>query len=195
MTSSPLISKMNYQELWPTVICQWTNVLTNEDFESLSDNVKGDKYQVQDTALYDAIGHCTNEMFSFYDFKEDYEAEILQVWSNVLTSGQSHDYHTHPNSMYSGIFYLTEGVPTTFIDPRPQANTYQLRTNTTKPSRFLSQLSHVPTFPNSMVIFPSWLGHWVTSAGVGDAERKTISFNLYIRGELGEERSLTYLKV
>tara|TARA_B100000508_G_C11442234_1_gene269391 strand:- start:6 stop:599 length:594 start_codon:yes stop_codon:yes gene_type:complete len=114
--------------------------------------------------------------------------EISETWGNVLEKHQDHPVHTHSNHIFSGILYLTDGNPTTFLDPRPAADCFSLNykdnTQCFYGARFVS-----PAVPNTLVIFPSWLGHFVVPNKT-DKVRKSVSFNILLRGKYGIDNSL-----
>lgn len=104
---------------------------------------------------------------------------VLQAWANVLRHGDYNGPHSHPNAFWSGVYYVTgnetlDDHPFSgkleLADPRPGASlTYAEQTRLY--GRFL--LSPVP---GQMIVFPSWLQHWVHPYR-GDGVRISIAFN------------------
>ena len=90
--------------------------------------------------------------------------------------------------MFSGILYLTEGNPTVFLDPRPAADVLSLNYKE-ETKCFYGSRSLSPAIPNTLVLFPSWLCHLVFP-NPHEEERKSISFNIILRGKYGTDRSL-----
>ncbi|MEO0575093.1 MAG: TIGR02466 family protein [Pseudomonadota bacterium] len=107
-------------------------------------------------------------------------APEISGWANVLREGQYNSPHSHPNAMWSGVYYVTEnpaidGHPFSgkleLMDPRPGAS-IQYQDNNKLYGRFL--LSPVA---GQMIIFPSWLVHHVHPYFGSDA-RISIAFNV-----------------
>lgn len=100
-------------------------------------------------------------------------------WANVNHRGSYNRLHTHPDSMFSGAYYLKtpEGCGR-FVahDPRPQASCITLpierHTPLTSPA-----YNHLPQ-QGEFVIFPSWMPHHVEE-NQSDEERISVAFNLF----------------
>ena len=116
------------------------------------------------------------------------EVEITQMWANKQEDGSIHPPHTHANSLHSGIYYLKASDKTSgtqFFEPRPQVKVFVPRRE-----KYIVQNSHMYQIHSETghgVIFPSWLQHWVAP---NTDERITISWNVILRGEYGEENTL-----
>ena len=102
---------------------------------------------------------------------------------------EDHRPHTHGNSLLSGVYYPTgtpSHPPIEFFDNRnigainPTINDYTPENASTW---------HYPVVPNSLLIFPSWLQHWVPVNTI-EIPRISISFNVMIKGQPGKEEDL-----
>jgi uncharacterized protein (TIGR02466 family) len=110
-------------------------------------------------------------------FKYDTESfEINLMWANKTGKNGYHSVHYHPNSYFSGVFYLSSGAPTYFKDPNifKIASALNVKSDEDVEKSFLGN-------PGSLLIFPSWLYHG-TSVNDSD-ERMTISFNSFPCGK------------
>jgi len=104
----------------------------------------------------------------------------LYGWANVTRPGGYNRVHNHAASMWSGVYYVDPGSPDAsfpdsgvleFVDPRLGSSMV------TTPGRpFGGNLRVVPE-EGLMVLFPSWLMHFVNPFE-GTGERISISFNL-----------------
>ena len=107
------------------------------------------------------------------------------MWGNILKPGETHPPHTHSNNFLSGVFYLESDAETgiIFSDPRPAADVLvpRKKTKTNENSNLLSYISK----QNRLIIFPSWLVHWVP-INKSKRDRISISFNIQIKGQVGE---------
>ena len=120
-----------------------------------------------------------------YDYKK---IDITSMWINVSEPNASHPPHTHSNNVFSGVWYPCENINTSrihFIDPRPQAN--QLTPKRKKANMNNGGVLRFNSNKNTMYMFPAWLMHWVPPT---PNKRISISFNVILRGEYGEENTL-----
>ncbi len=110
------------------------------------------------------------------------------MWINVSEPNASHPPHTHSNNLFSGVWYPCENINTSrihFIDPRPQAN--QLTPKRKKANMNNGGVLRFNSNKDTMYMFPAWLSHWVPPT---PNKRISISFNVILRGEYGEENTL-----
>jgi uncharacterized protein (TIGR02466 family) len=103
----------------------------------------------------------------------------LEGWANVLRDGGYNSLHSHPNSFWSGVYYVTgnnasDEYPFSgkleLVDPRPGAS-LEYVDSTRLYGRFLVNPS-----PGQMIVFPSWLQHFVHPCR-GNEPRISIAFN------------------
>ena len=117
-------------------------------------------------------------------FKYIYESiEITNMWASKYEKGQTHAPHTHANNVLSGVYYLTNGTPLQFFDPRP---------NVLSPTCIENTIDNVSAFnfnavKGTGVIFPSWMQHWVPTTS---DTRISISWNIILRGHYGGHLNL-----
>ena len=89
-------------------------------------------------------------------FKYTYDSiEITNMWASKYEKGHYHAPHTHANNVLSGVYYLTNGTPVQFFDPRPEVLSPTCTENT---------IDNVSLFDFTAVkgtgiIFPSWIKH------------------------------------
>ena len=130
------------------------------------------------------IGKTAFDIIDKLDYNVE-EIEITGMWGNILKPGETHAPHTHSNNFLSGVFYLESDAKTgiTFVDPRPAADVLvpRKKKKTNENSNLLSYISK----QNRLIIFPSWLVHWVPINN-SKRDRISISFNVQIRGQVGE---------
>ena len=126
--------------------------------------------------------------FDIFD-KLNYDVQDIKItgmWGNILKHGETHSPHTHSNNFLSGVFYLESDAETgiIFSDPRPAADVLvpRKKTKTNENSNLLSYISK----QNRLIIFPSWLVHWVP-INKSKRDRISISFNIQIKGQVGEQ--------
>ena len=108
--------------------------------------------------------------------------EYINSWINVNNSGDFNNTHTHPNSIVSGVYYVS--VPNDsgeLVFTRPSDLTSWFYSSYSKEFNDVSKnfVIHTPV-EKELVLFPSWLPHCVT-ANNSNTERISISFNYNAR--------------
>ena len=186
-------------DLFPTKIFE-SKFVANDEILDYVDKVEynkhGNLYQsinnnLQNIGVFKPfINHIyslTVEMCETYAY--DYrKIDITSMWINVSEPNASHPPHTHSNNLFSGVWYPCENINTSrihFIDPRPQAN--QLTPKRKKPNMNNGGVLRFNSNKDTMYMFPAWLMHWVPPT---PNKRISISFNVILRGEYGEENTL-----
>ena len=114
---------------------------------------------------------------------------ISGMWATVLGPGEAHRAHTHSNNVWSGVYYLhsDESSGIFFQDPRPAADVLRMRQLEYNHNN--SNLMHYVSKPNRVIMFPSWLLHWV-DPNLSNNNRISISWNIQIKGQMGEHHDL-----
>ncbi len=121
----------------------------------------------------------------------DSEMVITQSWLNKNCKGESHNEHKHPNSMLSGVWYpqIHEKLPPIQFRTHRQRD---ISLSIKKYNNFNSATFMLPMKKGELIIFPSDLSHSVPT-NHSNEERISLSFNTWCKGNLGDEKSLTYL--
>ena len=108
------------------------------------------------------------------------------AWAVVSGAGDSHGAHIHPNSLFSGVFYLAAPPGSgaiAFLDPR--AGALMLQPPLTSEAR-LRELGREQWVPQAglLLLFPAWLWHEVEVSRCADP-RVCVSFNLGLKPQQG----------
>ena len=118
---------------------------------------------------------------------------ITQSWINYTNTGEWHHKHNHQNSFLSGVFYIScnEGLDDiTFYD-----NQYnQISLTPKKFDRLNSKSWTIKVKNKNTFIFPSSLIHDVKEVK-GKEPRISLSFNVFLKGTLGNFHDSTELKL
>jgi uncharacterized protein (TIGR02466 family) len=154
-----------------------TNILNNPALKSLSDFVNESVEQY---------------FYSIYQPSSDIKPFITLSWANYTEMGQSHPPHIHQNSFLSGVFYVSADdlqdeiifyrEPFAYDIPAADYNQY----NSTK--------WMIPVKTGLLLIFPSNLTHSVEVLPA-NRSRISISFNTFLKGNLGTKNELNYLSL
>ena len=121
----------------------------------------------------------------------DNEIVITQSWLNKNKKGESHHEHKHPNSIISGVWYpqIHEKLPPIqFKNEKQRDITLSIK----QYNHFNGGTFMLPMKNGELILFPSDLQHSVP-VNQSDEERISLSFNTWVKGNLGNETSLTYL--
>ena len=107
---------------------------------------------------------------------------VNKSWVNRADakSGDHHSPHRHPMSFLSGIFYLTEGSPTVFLDPVRDREWGQFHLDG---GPHAETRCFIHPGPGGLVLFPSWMVHGSVE-NESDVDRFTIALNTFPSGEV-----------
>jgi uncharacterized protein (TIGR02466 family) len=116
---------------------------------------------------------------------QGYKGKIqVTCWANVNGNGSSNNVHNHPQSSWSGVYYVDTGVPSFseadpgliyFLDPRSGAGMCQ------DPFELYGAGREFRPENGQMLVFPSWLMHGVHSY-LGEKRRISVAFNIALLG-------------
>jgi len=115
---------------------------------------------------------------------------ITGCWVNKTTKFQSHHYHTHPNSLFSGILYLTthETGYTNFYSKDAWYNYDEnLLWFAGKQLTQTNIISSIKPEKGKLIIFPSHLAH-DTKQLIQNETRYSISFNVFVSGHINKDQ-------
>jgi uncharacterized protein (TIGR02466 family) len=126
--------------------------------------------------------------------KEEIDIYITQSWLNVTKPGEYHHEHYHQNSIISGVFYISteEDDNITFNDPNQKIKEL-IRIEPKEFNIWNSSSWFFPAKNNGLILFPSWLNHVVNPNKKAITDRISISFNTFVRGNLGGRSNLNEL--
>lgn len=183
--------------LWPnseslnSELCQLINKLAQESQSQQNSNVGGFHSNTQFIhtqagpviQIKNRILQLAQVMGEYYGLSKDAALDAnLAGWANLMTNGNYHRLHSHPDCHWSGVYYVSTGklIPDAkpngnlqFQDPRSGANRLIVRGLEMVPA-----VTIAPT-PGLMVMFPSYLEHYVHPF-FGEGSRISIAFNLRI---------------
>jgi uncharacterized protein (TIGR02466 family) len=122
--------------------------------------------------------------------KPDVKAYITQSWVNYTGQGQSHHKHWHKNSYLSGVFYVSAEESVDKIKFYNDESYSQLDFNPTEWNISNSKSWWYPAKTGRLIIFPSHLTHSVEQKQESNI-RISLSFNTFLKGNLGDKFALT----
>ena len=130
-----------------------------------------------------------NELFIMQEqvFAEEWlenGATIGNMWANINPPGGYNMPHVHPNSHFSGVYYIKapkDSGNIVFNEPKTGAHMIMPRRKEGKPPSHLWKEVHVDALEGRILIFPSWLWHSVQPNKSNDI-RISVSFNFLQKG-------------
>lgn len=121
------------------------------------------------------------------------EFEITQSWLNYSKPGDSHHKHRHANSIVSGVFYFEADLDTDAIHFDNEIPS-TISIIPTQYNIWNSRSWRLPVQTGDLVLFPSHLIHYVKPVE-GEKQRISLAFNVFPRGNIGDQVGLTALTV
>lgn len=207
LVAGPLLSKMQIQNLFPTAVGmfdlnrKFTNkelafVKKQETVPNEGNSTSRNNYILRNsvmTPLREWMEDCIAEYFkATVNPKDDVHLRITQSWLNYSETGQFHHKHAHPNSLVSGVFYIS-----TNPDDRIyfyQSGWKQFKFAPVDWNIYNSDSWWFEAITGQLILFPSSLEHNVPTVQ-GENVRISLSFNTFPVGTIGEEVRLTGLKL
>lgn len=126
--------------------------------------------------LYQVFQQCVNEYSRQLGLRPN---RIAASWVNILRAGGAVDIHRHHGSIVSGAFYpqvQPNSAPLIFVSPLDGYRMMDSQNFATH-TKYAENAHHVSSETGKLVLFPSWLQHYVPS---NTSElRITLSFNTY----------------
>ena len=151
-----------------------------------------------DTRLYKLKEFCKEHIETYVEKiispKKELDFYITQSWLNITKPGESHGLHSHPNSIISGVFYVSteEDDKIYFFDPNVSGKA-RIEVEMNEFNLWNSLSWFIPTEKNALLLFPSWLSHSVKSNKLATIDRISIAFNVFAKGMFGIKNSTNEL--
>ena len=123
--------------------------------------------------------------------EETIKPYITQSWLNYTKEKEAHHFHSHPNSLVSGVFYIKcdaqndmiefyDSVPSQFQIPPKEYTQYNSK-------RWWFNVAQ-----GDLLLFPSNTSHSV-EIKKENSLRISLAFNVFIKGKMGSKSDLTEL--
>jgi uncharacterized protein (TIGR02466 family) len=132
------------------------------------------------------IMDCVRQIVEATAAPERFRGTISVVgWASVCRTGNYNAPHVHPDSAWSGVYYVDTGEPDEtmplgscleLLDPRSAAG------GVNTPGDPFGHPVQISPRAGQLTVFPSWLTHWVHPHS-GRRERIAISFNVAAKSE------------
>ena len=185
--------KIEKNLLFPTLVFRQFNIESEQNLIKINkfcDDLSYGQtvYHLQNLPLFTNLSKKILDTAKIWMEEFDYvynSLKITNIWCNKLQKGKYHKPHTHPNNFLSGVYYPNSSeTKIVFMDPRVQNKVF---IPTRKKLTYLNSPDWLfPIEKNTMIMFPSWLSHYV---GTIDKDRVSISFNIMINGDVGKSEN------
>jgi uncharacterized protein (TIGR02466 family) len=137
------------------------------------------------------IMQCIKEYVVSVYANPNLDVYITQSWANYTKPREFHHKHSHPNSFISGVFYVNAKPKEDMIKfYRDKPAFFDLLNG--QSNNYNSQDVAILVETGDLVLFPSNFVHDVPPT-TSEETRISISFNTFIRGYIGDEKSSTAL--
>ena len=175
--------QLNNQELAQHII-NWSN----QDQGLKKTNVNGWHSQT-DMHTKPEYKSLLDELFIFIQeiWKEEWldkQPVLGNMWANINYQGGYNKPHVHPNTLFSGVYYVKTSPNCGKLvcnDPRPGIQTMMPARIKGKPPKHLWREVHLDPIEGRIIIFPAWLWHAVEPNESNDI-RISVSFNFIQHG-------------
>ena len=154
------------------------NILENIVFKNLKDDLY---LRVKD--YFDKIVSSSNNITPY----------ITQSWLNYTETNQFHHKHSHPNSLVSGLFYINcheEYDKINFFNDNYKSIVLDVENY----NLYNSETCLLSVKTGDIILFPSSLHHSVETKQ-GNNTRISLAFNVFVKGNIGNVKNLTHLKL
>ena len=165
----------------PNELSEEMGILDRPEFKSMKDVV---------------FSHVKKYERDVCGFKSSLSFKLTESWYKETVPGDDHIDHNHPNSMLSGVVYLNvpkgnthhEGLNLIHVENRGVFKHHDFRYDYT-PTKYNQISTFIPVETGDIVLFPSYLYHFVSRNESENESRRIISFNTFIQGRMSCENS------
>jgi uncharacterized protein (TIGR02466 family) len=145
-----------------------------------SSDIRG--YNKELSELIEQISHKMNHVKSILGLKNNVNISLGNYWININGKGGFNIPHVHPFSLVSAVYYVNvpkDSGKLVFENPIQQHD-YVMKPDTVETFNGInSGYWNVEPEQGELIIFPSWLRHWVEPNNTNE-NRISIAFNLQI---------------
>ncbi len=178
----------------PISLHQKEHLLNAPKIENMG-NLRGEDGYVLNHPVFAELKHfitqCIKEYVDSLYENKDLDVYITQSWANYTKPKEFHHKHSHPNSFISGVFYINAVKGEDMIKfHKDRTSFFSLITG--QPNNYNSNDVAILVETGDLVLFPSSFVHEVPPT-ISEETRISISFNTFIRGYIGDEKSATAL--
>jgi len=195
---TPVI-KYKFPRKFNNIEINFFDEIKNEINKNYGNYTTKDNYILKDDSMKDIFKFCQSCLDSYFEkiycpSVNTCNLQLTQSWINYTKKGEFHHAHTHPNSIISGVFYMSANKKydeIIFNKPDSQ-NQYEILTK--KRNDFNTPECSFTIETYDLLLFPSGMYHRVPPVTNEDT-RISLAFNSFFRGTIGDAKGLTELKL
>ena len=133
----------------------------------------------------DEINNLQNEIHLTEEYANNTELRVENMWANINHKYSYNRFHTHPGSLWSGVYYVQSppncgSILFKLVDRDLYGTPTYEKDNIDRQTHQWQTIEHKP-IEGRVILFPSWLGHEVqqnlTDVEGENGNRISISFN------------------
>tara|TARA_R110000744_G_scaffold135777_1_gene245364 strand:- start:1827 stop:2447 length:621 start_codon:yes stop_codon:yes gene_type:complete len=129
-----------------------------------------------------------------YDTKNKIKPYITQSWLNVTNEKEYHHVHNHPNALVSGVLYIKADEKNDNIKFFKDKKHEIIKLIPKAFNWFNSESWVYPVSIGKIIMFPSSTTHTV-EIKKGNNTRISLAFNVFVKGNMGDQKSLMELNI
>lgn len=164
--------KLSSLKISESLLSEEMHLLDDEVFSSLKNKI---------------MRHVKEYATTVCSFDERIKFRMTESWYRKTKTGKDHPIHNHPNSVLSGVYYVS--VPDgnnhdtiNFFSEESFFKNFQFQWQPLKYNKYNSNHLQLPVKSDIIVLFPSWMNHYVTTNISLKECREVISFNCFPSG-------------
>lgn len=176
------------------------DALLNQDWgRSTGNETSKNTYVLDKKNLEDIRNFILSSLTDFgkrvYEFDdEETKLYITQSWVNKTMPGEYHHSHKHPNSIVSGTLYIETNDLDVIRFEKPGSDTAPWLFMPKEWNLWNSSTWALPVVKGQLLLWRSYLAHSVPKTE-GPNARYSLSFNTFVRGDIGGEYELSRLSL
>lgn len=176
-------------------------IISDLEMVDNSGNLMSQADRILDHAGLGNLRRFIDSQLDFYKehilhIKSENEIYITQSWANTARTDQFHPKHHHPNSIISGVIFVNgeegDGLPPLRFhrshDLVPLAFEHEEINDLNSECKWFIPIQ------GKLILFPSLVEHDVEK-NTSNKDRTTLSFNTFVRGDIGNREQLTKIKI
>lgn len=145
--------------------------------------------------LHQELETMVNDFFKqIFQPRTDCSLYITQSWANYTETNQYHHKHNHPNSIVSGVLYISVDNQQDRIKFFREETDRTFKVYTDNYNIYNSESWWFEVGNNQVFLFPSTLSHMVENT-TSESTRVSVAFNTFLQGTVGDYNELTELKL
>jgi uncharacterized protein (TIGR02466 family) len=140
------------------------------------------KPNLQITKLVDIINSRLYGLRDEYGIRDEFNFQINNLWININAKLSFNRPHVHPESAISGVYYVSvpKNSGNIVFNHPSRTQQYHIRPDAIKITNDINSSTwHITPDPGLLIVFPSWLEHYVEPNNNED-DRISIAFNAHI---------------